>query len=439
METKLILLMRSFSEVYGQIYNTANYTGPEYTQRIATNENNVYVHYSLFNHCWSSSYGGALNCGSNVEKLLVEQASFISCGVSSDYGGAIYFDGTTSGESVLSKICVFNCSSSFRGHFAHIFAKNDVNYKNHVNDSTLTRTEASLNSRAVLLIYNGNILFPSLNITNNECSLYPAYIISPTQGLTLITYSSIINNTAVVHYGCISHLDTGFSYCIDTCNIINNTQNSSSVYQMIIYSGQDLLIKNSCILGNNNGMHVFRVDSGQITISNCSIDHDIISNGRYQGDVTFAITIESTFTHALSHIATQGCDSYFETIKSIFHTPTETSEEVPTEASFKTPGPTWDGRWDDEPRIIIIYVDVPIIKETHYPLQTEYVKASVSSVTTATNISIGVIAIIIIIVISLYNFIRSAKKLSKIRSLDDRYEVNSEEYVGISSISEYSK
>jgi hypothetical protein len=39
------LVMKSFSDVYGQSYNPTNYTGSEYTQTLTTNDNNVYVRY----------------------------------------------------------------------------------------------------------------------------------------------------------------------------------------------------------------------------------------------------------------------------------------------------------------------------------------------------------------------------------------------------------
>ena len=120
-----------------------------------------------------------------------------------------------------------------------------------------------------------------------------------------------------------------------------------------------------------------------------------------------------------------------------FQTETETEtenhfqSETETENHFPSSAPTRDGEWAEYPEVIIIDGDIPIIKATHYPLPTEYIKTPVPSVTTAANISFGVI-----VVISLYNFIHSAKMLTSIDPLDKSIEANSEEY--IFSNSEYS-
>jgi hypothetical protein len=317
METKFNLVKRTFSDVYGQSYSPKEYKGPQYTQTITTNENYVYVHDSVFSYCSSSSSGGALNCGNSVYKLLVEQTTFISCSTSSSNGGGIYFSSTTNGECVLSKICGFNCSSTNYGMFAYVYTKNDITYKNYVNDSSFTHTSIKSGSPShVLYLYYGNILCPSLNITNNECYHYPAMRCCPTASSTsdtiYMSYNSIINNTAIGGWGCIDFNRAGSSQRIDTCNIINNKQTVYSSNELTIYTNANLLIKDSCILGNNPGKKVFFVDGGKVTISNCTIDDDIISKSRYTGTIIITKTIERSFINALSHISTQKCDSYFD-------------------------------------------------------------------------------------------------------------------------------
>ena len=99
---------------------------------------------------------------------------------------------------------------------------------------------------------------------------------------------------------------------MDVCNVLNNKQTESSYG--IIYANANLLIKDSCILGNDKNKNVFYEDhsSCKITISNCTIDDDIFTNGRYYRSVTVNKTIENSFINALSHIATRNCDSYFD-------------------------------------------------------------------------------------------------------------------------------
>jgi hypothetical protein len=93
---------------------------------------------------------------------------------------------------------------------------------------------------------------------------------------------------------------------LDTCNIINNKQTTSTYGTIYVYAV--VLIKDSCILGNDEGRTCFYADSSyKITVSNCTIDNNI-----FYGSVIFTKSIESSFIHALSHIATRICDSYFD-------------------------------------------------------------------------------------------------------------------------------
>jgi hypothetical protein len=124
-------------------------------------------------------------------------------------------------------------------------------------------------------------------------------------------------------YSCIWFEKSDASYFIDTCNILNNKQTSSSYGT--IYISANLHIKDSCILGNNEGYTVFyeATSSKQITISNCTID-----NGRSYGSVTITKTVQSSFINALSHIATQSCDSYFDSYGTLSVKPNAPSKSL---------------------------------------------------------------------------------------------------------------
>jgi hypothetical protein len=324
MELKLHFQKTAFSDFYGPDQtNVKEYKDSKYTVGITPTDQNIYVHDCVFQDCLSSSHGGALDCGSNVYKLLVEQTSFISCKTSNSYGGAIYFDSQTYGESILSKTCGFNCSSTYPsnnyGQFAYIYVKDDTTYRNRVNDSTITQSlNEGANSYDALRIYYGNILCPSVNSTNNECKYYAALHTCPKEGTgspasetCCVSFSSFVNNTAN-GYSCVLLDRYTTSQRIDTCNIINNKQTSSSIG--IIYAYTNLLIKDSCIIGNDKTNKVLYEgwSSCKITISNCTIDNDIFTNGRYYGSVTIIKTNDKTFINALSHISTLRCDSYFD-------------------------------------------------------------------------------------------------------------------------------
>jgi hypothetical protein len=243
----------------------------------------------------------------------------------------------------LSKICGFNCSSTYSssnyGQFAYIYVRDDTTYKNRVNDSTITQSlNKGSNSYETLRIYNGNILCPSVNFTNNECKYYVVIHTRPKEGTgspasetCCISYSSFVNNTANGGYRCIMLNRYTTSQRIDTCNIINNEQTSSS--DGIIYAFTNLLIKDSCIIGNDKTNRVFYEgwSSCKITISNCTIDSDIFMNKRYYGSVTIIRTNDKAFINALPHISTLHCDSYFDS-----NIPSKTSRSLMS-CYFKCP------------------------------------------------------------------------------------------------------
>jgi hypothetical protein len=314
----MIMKKRTFADVYGPDCNATDYTGPEYTTRLAPVERDVYVHNCVFGNISSSEDGGALFCSSSVYRLLVAQSSFISCKTSSKFGGGICFESTSKGQCVLSRICAFNCYSTIsnsNGQFARIRTSFGINYKNHINDSSITHTlkVGSIFPWYTLCLYYGIILWPSVNLTNNECYNYPAFYCDPsTYGTCCISFSSIVNNTAKGGHGCFWFQNSLSSNCIYTCNILNNIQTLDEYGTIETWT--NLFIKDSCILGNNKGKTVFYEGyySSTITISNCTIDDDIFTNTRYYGSVTVNKTIERAFINALSHIATQRCDSYFD-------------------------------------------------------------------------------------------------------------------------------
>jgi hypothetical protein len=316
---KTLQLKTSFEDAFGEGKDPTSYQFQNFIgETLIPTEQNVFVHECRFIECSSDSSGGALQISSSVSRLLVEQSSFFCCRTLGSNGGGIYYD-IASGECVLSRVCAFNCSSTYGsgysyGQFAYINADN----RKHVNDSSITHTlYESKSSRYALVLNNGNILCPSVNITNNECRYYPALRFVPTGAQSTytcnISYSSIVNNTAKDGYGYIDLNRYPSSHFIYTCNILNNNQTDTSRYATI-YAYANVLVKDSCILGNNKGNRVFYEDysSCKITISNCTIDDDIFTSGRYYGSVTFSQSIERTFINALSHIQTQKCDSYFD-------------------------------------------------------------------------------------------------------------------------------
>jgi hypothetical protein len=312
MEIQTYLLKETFEDVYSPGLNPTNYTRTEYSgTRLNPTANNVYVYDCFFHDFSYSSSGGALYCSGSVYKLLIEQSSFFSCKISSGNGGGACFSYSGNYESVLSKICGFGCSCDNCGQCVFINLGNNGDYKNHFNDSSITHSLKDGKNPWDSLFLESNIIFcPSNNFTNNECYTASGFCCaskrSSTSETCRISYCSVVNNTANGGYKCIRLYYSGSTHCIDTCNILNNKQTTSSYGTIRSYT--NVLIKDSCILGNDEGKTVFYVDSSyMITVSNCTVD-----NNRYSGSVTFTKTIQSSFIHALSHLSTRRCDSYFD-------------------------------------------------------------------------------------------------------------------------------
>jgi hypothetical protein len=317
METNPNLFKGSFEDVYGTGLNPTNYTRNEYSgTQLTPNTNNVYVYDCFFHDFSSSSNGASIYCGSSVYKLLIEQSSFFSCKTSSGSGGGVYFSCSGDYECVMSKICAFGCSCSGDGQFAFISLSNSASHKNHFNDSTITHSLKNGKSQwDSIYLLSDTILFPSNNITNNECYICSAFCCdsrrSTASETCWITYCSVVNNTANGGYYCIRLYNSGSSstHRIDTCNIINNKQTTTT--QGTIYAYTNILFKDSCILGNDEGKTFFYFSSSshKITVSNCTIDNTRYSGG---GSAIFTKSIERSFIQALSHIVTRICDSNFD-------------------------------------------------------------------------------------------------------------------------------
>jgi len=380
MDFKLTFPKTTFPEFYGPGQtNIKEYTGPTYTETQNPTDQNVYVHDCVFQSCSSSSYGGALSCGSTVYKLLVEQTSFTSCKTKNSRGGAIYFESSTNGECILSKNCAYDCSSTISnawsgGQCAYIQIKDDASYKNHVNVSSFTQSLIeSTDARHVVDLIYGNILCPSVNITNNKCTRQIALWCTPTMSTgspvsetCIISFSTIINNTASGGHSCFWLTTAGSSQRIDTCNIINNKQTSSEYGTITTYA--NLLIKDSCILGNNENNKVFYENyaSCKITISNCTIDDDIFTNGRYYGSVTVIKPITNIFINALFHISTHLCDSLFDSYGTLTVKPNVPSKKTRHLLSCNCKYPIIDAPKFMQLIFLLTFLHYDPSKDTHF-------------------------------------------------------------------------
>jgi hypothetical protein len=129
-----------WNDYFSETTATKTLFSQEYTSRPSLSGPNVYVLNCLFRSITSASKGGALYCSTSISCLLVESTSFFSCKTSSGFGGAIYFENSNSGQSVLYEVCGYDCSSTTDSrHFDCIIVKDDILSKNYINYSSISR------------------------------------------------------------------------------------------------------------------------------------------------------------------------------------------------------------------------------------------------------------------------------------------------------------
>jgi hypothetical protein len=192
---------------------------------------------------------------------------------------------------------------------------NAASRKNYFNFSSITRcVNTNSNSWHILYLYGGNTFCPSINESLNKC--YGTVIrcdpyIDSNPVTCSFSFSSFADNTAIQFI--LLHLDTNAKYEIKSCNILRNTQVSSSYGT--IYTNGNTKIEDSCILENNaNYIFYQRSSSYTITISSCTVDR--ISNNGY---LTIQNTVTKSFIFALNHMSTQHCHSEYDSFGTISH------------------------------------------------------------------------------------------------------------------------
>jgi hypothetical protein len=313
MSVFLLRVITAWNDYFYGSSPSQTFATTKYTKVQSTSSKNVFVLNCLFIGCTSTSHGGALLCSGSVQCLLIEFSSFFSCSTSNQKGGAICFENTNSGESVLYKVCGNDCCSTYTssnwGQFAYNDLKNAASNKNYVNYSSISRC-VNHDSYAyyTLRLCFGKICFPSVNSSMNKCHTDSGTRCSPTSDSNsftcLYSYCSFTDNNSP-GYTCILQDNSGAKTEMKYCNILRNTQGSSS--GGTFYFCGDATIKDSCILMNTATYTFYASSSYVITVSNCTVDSTSHFNS-----LILTNTMTKSFIHALNHLSTQNCDSEYD-------------------------------------------------------------------------------------------------------------------------------
>jgi hypothetical protein len=290
-----------------------------YSSRPTLTGSNVCVSNCLFRSFTSTGNGGALCCGTSVTYFLVELTSFISCKTDSQYGGAIYFLNEGGGQSVLLKVCCYDCCSTTNsasyGQSAYVRVKSDALSKNYANYTSITRcVNEKTSSCDTIYHYNGKNCVSSVNISMNKCYYTSGINCRPYGDSNFVTgilsYSSFTDNNATLSHVLTLYAD-GAKYEIKYCNVFRNTQSYNT--NGIITTHGNLAIDDSCILENSANFIFFTTSpSYTITISNCTVDST--ANNGY---LTIQNTVTKSFIHGLNHMSTRNCHSGYDSVGSL--------------------------------------------------------------------------------------------------------------------------
>jgi hypothetical protein len=292
-----------------QFIITSNYNSQTYS-RLNPSGTGLYISNCLFSSIMSSSDGGALYCTS-ATYFLIDSTSFFSCKTSRSFG-AIYI--SIGGQSVLHKVCGYNCSTTNSNHyqFAYIQVNDNALYKNYISYSSIARCVCQHSSaHYTLQLYYGNIYFPSVNMSLNKCYHQTVYCYPSSDSnffTCSFTYCSFVDNI-LTGYTCIYLNGGGINHKMKSCNILRNTQ-SSLDSQGTIYTSRNLMIYDSCILENIADRIFYEGHSSYyITLSNCTVDKTT-----YYQNLKTPKTVTKSFILALNHISTQYCHAEYDEI-----------------------------------------------------------------------------------------------------------------------------
>jgi predicted outer membrane repeat protein len=293
--------------------------------RISLSSGGAYVHNALFQNLGGSSNGGAIYCSSVTVDVLVEETSFIYC-TPSGKGGALYLSIT--GECVITKVCGSRCrATSDHGMFTYVTVTNSYDKKNSFLHSSVCDTLENTYSYTTKHEY-GKVLFESSNISNNQCASQSG-IRSDCQSTSNsneigfnVKYSSLTNNKAT-YWICIEVYNSA-STCIkqiQSSNLINNTQASSTSYGFI-YTGGKFIFKDSTILGNTAKYQLCEYSGPHgSTISNCTID---FTTSSVTSGVIITNSPSTSFINKISGFSTGECKSAYDSFGGLIVTPDPT-------------------------------------------------------------------------------------------------------------------
>ena len=256
-------LISSFSDFFG--YSSLPISC--FNTRFTTSDSNCYItNCYFFMSTTFDGFGGMIYIDGVSINFLIEESIFHNCKCS-NRGGAIYFWCSSSGASVLNKICGFGCSAGIAYHLAALRTSNSK--INQVLYTSMNKCSDNFNvGDENIRTYNGLQKINNNNISFNKGRYYSGFdYVLPSEIVS--KFNNFVENNSSI--GICVAFEIGTS--IIDFELINLIQNYSPNSYGIIYSSYTTTLNNFCFI--NNFKLLFSIPTNSLNIYNSYIQHDM--------------------------------------------------------------------------------------------------------------------------------------------------------------------
>ena len=223
--------------------------------------NNVYIYNSIFLNCYATDLeGGAIRFSKEEGRILIEFTLFSNCSAKK-HSGAIYAENC---NCVVNYACGIGCCQTItEGNNYGQFIRTDLKNENRLNyllySSACSTPETPYGNGAPVDLLGGELQCKYINVSNYIVREYSA-LCSGYNSKANISYCLFISNHARKSV-CLSLYESNSTFFVDSCNIINNSQETDN--SGTIYCYENTIIKHCCIK-DNKSKYLFYVNKDVI-------------------------------------------------------------------------------------------------------------------------------------------------------------------------------
>ena len=224
---------------------------------------NVYIHLCSFEGLSTETDAGAILYEMHFGNLLIESSYFSNCSAVHDTSCIR----VSSGNSVLASVSAINCHAGNNDGFCSIYGDSDRNIDSFV-DSSIFKCNAEV--MLTTYFWFGAVNITTVNISNCCTGSYSAIACGPNIALqedygTVISYSSIVNNSAGVYCLFFDNHASNLQHQIQISNIIENKGNFT-----LITAGNTSIYE-SCLVENGDS-YFYTYSNSKFILINCGVD-----------------------------------------------------------------------------------------------------------------------------------------------------------------------